>query len=114
MEARPPRRAYFCRPYCLRPYFFCLMKSYFLRSLGVVPLALVAGQALAQGQVTPPASTLPGLQPAAASAQEPTHHTHDENWSVHFQQTIIQQWHNDLSPRYAGGNSLQARENAKL
>ena len=90
------------------------MKAYFLRSLGVVPQALVASQALAQGQVTPPASTLPGLQPAAASAQEPVHHTHDENWSLHFQQTIIQQWHNDLSPRYAGGNSLQARENAKL
>lgn len=90
------------------------MKSYFLRSLGVAPLALVASQALAQGQVTPPASVTPGKAPAAASAQQPVHHTHDENWSLHFQQTIIQQWHNDLNPRYAGGNSLQARENAKL
>jgi high affinity Mn2+ porin len=90
------------------------MKQYFLRVAGVAIVTLAAGQALAQGQVTPPASTLPGQQPAAASAQQPVHHTHDENWSVHFQQTVIQQWHNDLRPRYIGGNSLQARENAKL
>lgn len=66
--------------------------------------------------MTPPASTLPAQQPAAASAQEPTHHEHDaaQNWSVHFQQTVIQQWHNDLSPRYEGDFSLQAREQAKL
>jgi high affinity Mn2+ porin len=90
------------------------MKAYFLRVLGVVALGMGASQALAQGQVTPPASTVPGQQPAAASAQQPVHHTHDANWSLHFQQTVIQQWHNDLNPRYAGGNSLQARENAKL
>ncbi|MGI4741922.1 MAG: carbohydrate porin [Janthinobacterium lividum] len=90
------------------------MNLYYLRALGVAALGLLAGQVLAQGQVTPPASVTPGQQPAAASAQEPTHHTHDENWSLHFQQTIIQQWHNDLSPRYVGDHSLQARENAKL
>jgi len=114
MKARPPRRAYFCRAHCLRLYSYWLMNSYFLRSLGVATLALGASQALAQGQVTPPASVTPGKQPAAASAQEPVHHTHDENWSLHFQQTVIQQWHNDLSPRYEGFNSLDARENAKL
>jgi high affinity Mn2+ porin len=90
------------------------MIFYSLRALTVGGLLALADTAYGQGQVTPPASTLPGKQPAAASAQEPVHHTHDENWSVHFQQTIIQQWHNDLSPRYAGDHSLQARENAKL
>ncbi|WP_460582606.1 carbohydrate porin [Hymenobacter arcticus] len=90
------------------------MNQYFLRAVGVMALGLVASRALAQGQVTPPASVTPGQVPAAASAQEPVHHTHDENWSVHFQQTVIQQWHNDLRPSYAGPNSLQARENAKL
>ncbi|MGI4885032.1 MAG: carbohydrate porin [Janthinobacterium lividum] len=93
------------------------MLRYFLRPLGLAGAALLlAGHARAQGQVTPPASTLPGNTPAAASAQAPVHHEHDEadNWSVHFQQTVIQQWHNDLSPRYAGDHSLQARENAKL
>ena len=92
------------------------MSLYLLRALAVAGLVSVAGRALAQGGVTPPASTLPAQQPAAASAQEPTHHDHDaaSNWSVHFQQTIIHQWHNDLSPRYEGDFSLQAREQAKL
>ncbi|MFD1467438.1 carbohydrate porin [Hymenobacter caeli] len=77
---------------------------------------LLAGRARAQGQVTPPASATPGQQPAAASAQAPARQKTDStaNWSLHFQQTVIQQWHNDLSPRYAGDHSLQARENAKL
>jgi high affinity Mn2+ porin len=90
-----------------------LILKRFLLSLGT---ALLAGRALAQGGVTPPASTLPAQQPAAASAQQPVHHEHDasQNWSIHFQQTVIQQWHNDLSPRYEGDFSLQARENAKL
>ena len=88
----------------------------FLRVLGVASLVLVVGRAQGQGGVTPPASVTPRQQPAGASAQEPVHHEHDasENWSLHFQQTIIQQWHNDLSPRYEGDHSLQARENAKL
>jgi high affinity Mn2+ porin len=90
------------------------MRFYFLRTFGVATLGLAASQALAQGQVTPPGSVTPGQSPAAASAQQPVHHEHNENWSLHFQQTVIQQWHNDLSPRYMGGNSLQARENAKL
>ncbi|MDJ0364338.1 carbohydrate porin [Hymenobacter sp. H14-R3] len=93
------------------------MPRYFFRPLGLSLAALLlAGRALAQGGVTSPVGTQPAQQPAAASAQEPTHHEHDaaSNWSVHFQQTIIQQWHNDLSPRYAGPFSLQAREQAKL
>ncbi|MGI4740256.1 MAG: carbohydrate porin [Janthinobacterium lividum] len=90
------------------------MIFYSSRALTVMGLLALASTAYGQGQVTPPASTLPGQTPAAASAQQPVHHTHDENWSVHFQQTVIQQWHNNLQPRYAGGNSLQARENAKL
>ncbi len=90
---------------------------YSLRSLGFAcATLLLAGRALAQGQVTPPASVTPGQQPAAASAQEPVHQeaASSDNWSLHFQQTVIQQWHNDLSPSYAGDHSLQARENAKL
>jgi high affinity Mn2+ porin len=87
----------------------------FSRAFRVAGFCLLTGSAFAQGQVTPPASVTPDQQPAAASAQQPVHHEHDsENWSLHFQQTVIQQWHNDLSPRYAGDHSLQARENAKL
>ncbi|RZL07511.1 MAG: hypothetical protein EOO62_16960, partial [Hymenobacter sp.] len=92
------------------------MNFYFLRVLGAAAFGLVAGEALAQGGVTSPVGTLPAQQPAAASAQEPVHHEHDaaSKWSVHFQQTLIQQWHNNLSPRYEGDFSLQAREQAKL
>ena len=88
-----------------------------MRALAAAALGLLAHAALGQGGVTPPAGTLPTRQPAAASAQQPTHFNPNDKaqkWSVHFQQTIIQQWHQDLSPRYAGPFSLQAREQAKL
>jgi high affinity Mn2+ porin len=92
------------------------MLSSTLRALAAATFCLLAGRAFAQGQVTPPSSVTPVKPPAGASAQQPTHHEHDasENWSLHFQQTIIQQWHNDLSPRYEGVHSLAAREKAKL
>jgi high affinity Mn2+ porin len=92
------------------------MLSTTFRALGTAIFCLLAGRAFAQGQVTPPASVTPVKPPAGASAQQPTHHEHDasENWSLHFQQTVIQQWHNDLSPRYEGPHSLAAREKAKL
>jgi high affinity Mn2+ porin len=86
------------------------------RSLFTLGTLLLASNAFAQGGVTPPASTLPAQQPAAASAQTPVHYDHDaaSKWSVHFQQTVIQQWHNNFTPRYEGDFSLQAREQAKL
>ena len=90
------------------------------RLLGAAALGLLlAGPARGQGQVTPPASATPApAQVPAASAQEPAHKDAapgaPANWSLHFQQTLIQQWHNDLRPRYEGPNSLDARENAKL
>jgi len=92
------------------------MSFYFSRALGVAAAVLLARVAYGQGGVTPPAVAHPAQLPAAASAQEPVHYEHDaaQNWSVHFQQTVIQQWHNDLSPRYEGPFSLQAREQAKL
>ncbi len=92
------------------------MSFYFSRALGVAGFGLLAGSAFGQGQVTPPASVTPAQQPAAASAQEPAHQETDStaNWSLHFQQTVIQQWHNNLRPRYVGDHSLAARENAKL
>ncbi|AWM33834.1 carbohydrate porin [Hymenobacter nivis] len=93
------------------------MNLYFSRVLVSGALALLAGRALAQRGVTPPSDKLPTQQPAAASAQQPIHFNPDDKsqkWSVHFQQTIIKQWHNDLSPRYEGPLSLQARESAKL
>ena len=89
------------------------MTFYYARALAVAALGLLAQAACGQGQVTPPASTAPAQTPAAASAPDAVHRD-DNGWSLHFQQTLIQQWHQDLSPRYAGPFSLQARENAKL
>ncbi len=86
------------------------------------PLLLLAACLLplaACAQVTSPAGTAPALPAAAASAPEPMHidtvaDGRRNNWSLHFQQTIIQQWHNNLSNPYAGDFSLQDREKAKL
>ncbi len=80
--------------------------------LAALPLATLA-------QVTPPGSTSPTTPPNAASAQEPAHQpnaTPDKprNWSLHFQQTLINQWHSDISTPYAGDYSLFDRESAKL
>ncbi|MBD2770223.1 carbohydrate porin [Hymenobacter sp. BT664] len=36
------------------------------------------------------------------------------NWSLHFQQTLVNQWHNDLNTSYSGDYSLADRESAKL
>ena len=78
---------------------------------------------LAFAQVTPPGTTVPTTPPAAAPAQEPIRQPESasgrpRNWSLHFQQTVIKQWHAEfdsptpdslLSPL-----SLQSREKAKL
>ena len=76
---------------------------------------LATGSALAQGAVTPPSSATPGKPPAAASAQQPVHFNDDglHGWSLHFQQTVIRQWHGNFSAPYSDSLSLQPRENAK-
>ena len=74
----------------------------------------------ALAQVTPPGSTTPATPPNAASAQEPVHLPNPKNpgaprkWSLHFQQTLIDQWHNNLTTPYSGEYSLADRESAKL
>ena len=79
---------------------------------------LAGGLLLAQpglAQVTPPGATTPATPPAAASAQEPVHQPEKiRNWSLHFQQTLIDQWHNNLTTPYSGDYSLADRELAKL
>ncbi|MET4074011.1 high affinity Mn2+ porin [Hymenobacter sp. UYCo722] len=74
----------------------------------------------AVAQVTPPGSTTPATPPNAASAQEPAHLPNPNDpgaprkWSLHFQQTLISQWHNNLTTPYSGDYSLADRESAKL
>lgn len=79
--------------------------------------ALVAATptALAQttpGNTAPPAATLPAAAPAASPDKQAP--THPRNWSLHFQQTIIDQWHSTITAPYTGPYSLQPREKAKL
>jgi len=78
---------------------------------------LLAGRAGAQ--VTPPSTATPGTPPNAAPSQEPAHQPNDtpgkpRNWSLHFQQTLIDQWHSDFNTPYSGDYSLADRESAKL
>ncbi|RZK52399.1 MAG: hypothetical protein EOO59_13730, partial [Hymenobacter sp.] len=89
------------------------------RALSLGALLLLAGVAYGQGGVTPPSSVLPAKPPAAASAQQPVHYEYGQpgdhhGWSVHFQQTIIKQWHSVFRAPYQDSLSLQQRENAKL
>ena len=107
--------------------YFCgvllgLPGTFLLRTLKLSFLLLGAASLLAstaRAQVTPSSSTTPAQQPNAASAQEPAHQPTDtpgqpRNWSLHFQQTLIDQWHNNLRTPYAGEYSLADRESAKL
>ncbi|GAC1588501.1 MAG: hypothetical protein NVS3B25_05190 [Hymenobacter sp.] len=81
---------------------------------------LLAGRAAAQGQTTPPASATPAPNRVpATSADAPVHQAanqpnKDHGWSLHFQQTIIKQWHSEFASPYDDTLSLQPREKAKL
>jgi high affinity Mn2+ porin len=90
---------------------FQILKHTSLLLAGALLLALPA-----LAQVTPPGSTTPATPPNAASAQEPMHQPAEKarNWSLHFQQTLIDQWHNNLTTPYSGDYSLADRESAKL
>ena len=93
------------------------MSFYFSRVLWVAALSLLAGTAYGQGAVTPPSSATPGKQPAAASAQQPIHVNESQpndyhGWSLHFQQTIIRQWHGNFTAPYTDSLSLRPRESA--
>ncbi len=95
------------------------MHFHFSRALWVAGFGLLAGSAFGQGGVTPPSSATPGQPPAGASAQQParidTGQPNDNHgWSIHFQQTVIKQWHSEFSVLYEDTLSLQSRENAKL
>ena len=89
------------------------MKHLFLAAACLGSLVL-PGQ-VAYAQVTPPASTAPAAPtavPATLASHAPA--AGPQPWSLHFQQTIIDQWHSGLSTPYAGDYSLADRESAKL
>ena len=89
-----------------------------LSSLLLGGTLLLAGRAVAQ--VTPPGTATPATPPAAAPAQEPVRQPaavsgQPHNWSLHFQQTVIKQWHTEFDTPYADSLlSLESREKAKL
>ena len=83
---------------------------------GLLLLARPAG-----AQIAPPGTAVPATPPPAAPA--PVHQSADapadaRNWSLHFQQTVIKQWHAEFASPVAdsllGPLSLQSREKAKL
>ena len=88
------------------------MRLKLLLSLAALPFATLA-------QVTLPGTATPTTPPNAAPSQTPIRQDNDtpqqpRNGSLHFQQTLIDQWHNDLSTPYSGDYSLVDRESAKL
>ncbi|RYU80132.1 carbohydrate porin [Hymenobacter persicinus] len=81
-------------------------------------LLLLAGRA--QAQITPPAgpATVPAAKPAAAPPAAPDQQPAADSaraarWSLHFQQTVITQWHANFTAPYSADYSLQPREKAK-
>ena len=112
-----PVWAYFCSDFYFLLTFF-LRPILKLSSLLFGTLLLLAGRAHAQ--VTPPGNATPPTPPAAAPAQEPIRQPNStpekaRNWSVHFQQTVIKQWHTEFNTPYADSLlSLESREKAKL
>ena len=51
--------------------------------------------------------------PFSLPAQSPANDTSPSDWSFHFQQTIITQYHPDFSAKYSGQNSLDTSEPAQ-
>ena len=90
-----------------------------MKNLILLLLATVLSATRANAQVTPPGTATPALPPPAAAGQTPAQSPAAapgtaRNWSLHFQQTLIKQWHNDLTTPYTGEYSLADRESAKL
>ena len=93
-----------------------IVLKYTLPLLGTLLLAGRAG-----AQVAPPGTAVPSTPPPAAP--EPVRPpagapAEARNWSLHFQQTVIKQWHAEFASPVAdsllGPLSLQSREKAKL
>jgi high affinity Mn2+ porin len=53
------------------------------------------------------------LAVSIASSQQDSAAVNEESWSVHFQQTIVTQYHPDFSAKYSGENSLRPTEPAQ-
>jgi len=88
-----------------------VLRLILLSLLAALPFAALA-------QVTPPGAASP-VMPPAAPAQEPARPANDTpdqpgNWSLHFQQTVIKQWHSEFKALYSDSLSLYSREKAKL
>lgn len=78
----------------------------FRRALpGLLVLLPVAAQAQTAPAPPAPAASLPATLPTAPARTG--------NWSLHFQQTVVTQWHAGFSAPYSGAYSLQPREKAK-
>ena len=67
-------------------------------------LLLLSAAVRAQTPPAPPAPLPATLLPDSARSG---------NWSLHFQQTVVTQWHAGFSAPYSGDYSLQPREKAK-
>ena len=83
-----------------------------LPGLLLMPL-LGRAQTVPAQSTTPPASAVPAAPPVGPDARPAPDSTRRSGWSLHFQQTVITQWHAPFSAPYSGDFSLQPREKAK-
>ena len=74
---------------------------------------LSRAQTVPAQSTTPPASAAPAAPPVGPDARPAPDSTRRSGWSLHFQQTVITQWHAPFAAPYSGAFSLQPREKAK-
>lgn len=88
--------------------------SFCLSLLTLVYLPFIGQAQTVPGQSTTPAtSTVPAAPPIGPDARPAPDSTRRSGWSLHFQQTVITQWHANFAAPYTGEFSLQPREKAK-
>ncbi|MBC6991526.1 carbohydrate porin [Hymenobacter sp. BT491] len=81
-------------------------------------ILLIINAIHAKAQTVPAQSNTPPAPPSAAPSPAPDQTTpadttRTRSWSLHFQQTVITQWHANFSAPYTGEYSLRPRESAK-
>ncbi|TGE05401.1 carbohydrate porin [Hymenobacter fodinae] len=80
----------------------------------IAAVAWLSGHVVQAQTPASPSTTRPLRISAGTARPVPPDTTQEQPWSLHFQQTLIDQWHAPFSAPYSGAYSLAPREKAKL